>query len=134
MRSQMKVFMWFLITAFVVTIFYVWGAGGKLGRDENVLADVGKDQITQRDLEASVRQLQEKYKQADPIQLRQYAFQQLVQKKLILKASERMNVPASREMLKLRRQRNVENLRERRRCDTLAGPWVLRYSHTPKKS
>lgn len=102
MRDKMKFFLWFVILAFVATIFFVWGAGGKLGNTDNVLADVGRDKITHRELENSIRQLQEKHKQADPVQLRQYAFQQLVQRKLILKEADRMNVAVSREILKQR--------------------------------
>jgi len=103
MRRKMKAFLWFLVIAFIATIFYLWGAGGHLGEDERgVIVKVQGATITHRDLEASVRRLQEQYKHADPQQLRQYAFQQLVQRKLLLNAAAKMKTEVSPELLKQR--------------------------------
>jgi peptidyl-prolyl cis-trans isomerase D len=53
-KKTMQIVLWGLVVAFVATIFIAWGAGSSLQRnttDPNVVAKVGKDNITYSDLD-----------------------------------------------------------------------------------
>jgi len=109
MRKNLKSLaptLWFVIAAFIISIFAVWGGAGRLGegRDANTIASVGKEKISTDLYVANLRQrieaLQRQFKELDSkfiqqLNLPQQVLEQLIQQTLLLQTAEDMGLRAS---------------------------------------
>jgi len=109
MRKNLKSLaptLWFVIAAFIISIFAVWGGAGRLGegRDTNTIATVGKEKISTDLYVSNLRQrieaLQRQFKELDSkfiqqLNLPQQVLEQLVQQELLLQTAEEMGLRAS---------------------------------------
>jgi len=103
MRKNMqalKPILWFVVAAFIVSIFFIWGASGELGGGDggNTLAVVGKEKISGDDYFQALRNrletIKSQYKEIDrtfieQLNVPQQVLEQLVEQALLLdKAGE----------------------------------------------
>ncbi|MCX6567196.1 MAG: SurA N-terminal domain-containing protein [Candidatus Aminicenantes bacterium] len=103
MRKNMqalKPILWFVVAAFIISIFFIWGASGKLGEGGggNTLAVVGRQKISGDDYFQALRNrleaLKSQYKEIDKafieqLNVPQQVLEQLVEQALLLdKAKE----------------------------------------------
>jgi len=109
MRKNLKSLaptLWFVIAAFIISIFAVWGGAGRLGegRDANTIASVGKEKISTDLYVSNLRQrieaLQRQFKELDSkfiqqLNLPQQVLEQLIQQTLLLQTAEDMGLRAS---------------------------------------
>lgn len=74
MRKNLKSLaptLWFVIIAFIISIFAVWGGAGRLGesRNANIIVSVGKEKIStdiyMQDLMQRLEMLKTKFKELD---------------------------------------------------------------------
>jgi len=115
MRQNIKslhIFLWLVIAAFIGTIFFVWGQGGRQGggpRGQNVVAWVNGDPISYTSFESSFRNVYGFYKQLygdnlspemlQNLQLEQVALNQLTQKALLVQEARARHLQVSDEEL-----------------------------------
>lgn len=109
MRKNLKSLaptLWFVIAAFIISIFAVWGGAGRLGegRDANTIATVGKEKISTDLYVGNLRQrieaLQRQFKELDSkfiqqLNLPQQVLEQLIQQTLLLQTAHEMGLRAS---------------------------------------
>jgi len=109
MRKNLKSLaptLWFVIAAFIISIFAVWGGAGRLGegRDTNTIATVGKENISTDLYVSNLRQriegLQRQFKELDSkfiqqLNLPQQVLEQLIQQTLLLQTADEMGLRAS---------------------------------------
>ncbi|MFC2163424.1 SurA N-terminal domain-containing protein [Acidobacteriota bacterium] len=109
MRKNLKSLaptLWFVIAAFIISIFAVWGGAGRLGegRDTNSIATVGKEKISTElyigNLRQRIEALQRQFKELDgqfiqQLNLPQQVLEQLIQQTLLLQTADEMGLRAS---------------------------------------
>ncbi len=109
MRKNLKSLaptLWFVIAAFIISIFAVWGGAGRLGegRDTDTIASVGKEKISTDLYVGNLRQrieaLQQQFKELDSkfiqqLNLPQQVLEQLIQQTLLLQIADDMGLRAS---------------------------------------
>lgn len=109
MRKNLKSLaptLWFVIAAFIISIFAVWGGAGRLGesRASNVLASVGKDKISADFYFQSLRQkleaLRSEFKDLNKsliqqLNVPQQVLEQLIQQSLLLQTARELGITAS---------------------------------------
>lgn len=109
MRKNLKSLaptLWFVIAAFIISIFAVWGGAGRLGesRASNVLASVGKDKISADLYFQSLRQkleaLKSEFKELNKsliqqLNVPQQVLEQLIQQSLLLQTAKELGITAS---------------------------------------
>jgi peptidyl-prolyl cis-trans isomerase D len=114
MRKNLKSLaptLWFVIAAFIISIFAVWGGAGRLGegRDTNTIATVGHEKISTDLYVANLRQrieaLQRQFKELDSkfiqqLNLPQQVLEQLIQQALLLQTADEMGLRASDEEIR----------------------------------
>lgn len=103
--------LWFVIAAFIISIFAVWGGAGRLGesRGANVLATVGKEKISSELYFQTLRQrleiMKREFKDLDQnfiqqLNIPQQILEQLVQQSLLLQAAQKMKIQVSDEEIR----------------------------------
>ena len=109
MRKNVKTLapiLWFIIAAFILSIFAIWGGGGELGgkRASNTIATVGREKISaslyyqtlQQQLEIYREQFSELNAQfIQQLDIPRNVLQQLIQQTLILQASNELGIQAT---------------------------------------
>ncbi len=98
--------LWFIIAAFIVSIFAVWGGGGEIGgkRASNIIATVGREKISgslyYQTLQQQLENMREQYSELDTefiqqLNIPQQVLEQLIQQTLILQASNELGIKAT---------------------------------------
>jgi len=114
MRKNLKSLapaLWFVIAAFIISIFAVWGGAGRLGegRASNAVASVGSKRISAETYYSNLRQrlesLKEQYQDLDPNFIQQLnipyrVLEEMIQRSLLLQAAGRMGIRASDEEIR----------------------------------
>jgi len=100
--------LWFVIAAFIISIFAVWGGGGRLGegRNGNVVATVGGEKITGdyyfQSLRLRLEQMKQEFSSLDKnfiqqLNIPQQVLQQIIQRTLISQLAEDLKIKATDE-------------------------------------
>ncbi|MCJ7679950.1 MAG: SurA N-terminal domain-containing protein, partial [Candidatus Aminicenantes bacterium] len=103
--------LWFVIVAFIISIFAVWGGAGQLGErgGKNLIARVGKEKISTDLFYSTVMQrLQQMSQQYDKIDaqfiqqlnLPQQVLEQMVQRSILLQTAAHLGLKASNEEIR----------------------------------
>ncbi|UCE41762.1 MAG: SurA N-terminal domain-containing protein [Candidatus Aminicenantes bacterium] len=98
--------LWFVIIAFIISIFAVWGGAGALGegRGANILATVGKEKISlnlyQQNLRQRIEAMRREFRELDSrfiqqLNIPQQILNQLIQQSLLTQLSKEMGVKAT---------------------------------------
>ncbi len=109
MRKNLKSLaptLWFVIIAFIISIFAVWGGAGSLGegRGTNTLATVGKEKISltlyQQTLQQRIEDIRREYRELDSqfiqqLNIPQQVLNQLIQQSLLMQLSKEMGIKAT---------------------------------------
>ncbi len=100
-----KAFLWVIILAFVATIFYSWGAGGKIGGANKTVATVNGMEIKVNEFERAYGNIINFYRNqfrgqfseemAAELKLKENALEALIQNRLVLLEAEKMNLQIS---------------------------------------
>ncbi len=100
--------LWFVIAAFIVSIFAIWGGGGELGgnRASKTLATVGREKISAslyyQTLQQQLENMREQFSELDTqfiqqLNIPQQVLEQLIQQTLLLQASKELRIEATNE-------------------------------------
>ena len=103
--------LWLVIAAFLITIFAVWGGGGRLGesRATNTIATIGKEKISVNSYYQNLRQrlemLKGEFKDLNKnliqqLNVPQQVLEQMIQQTLLLQKAQEMSIYASDEEIK----------------------------------
>jgi peptidyl-prolyl cis-trans isomerase D len=102
---MVKVFLWVIIIAFVTTIFYSWGAGGKIGGANKTVATVNGMAIKVNEFDRAYGNIINFYRNqfrgqfseemAAKLNLKENALDALIQNRLVLLEAEKMNLMVS---------------------------------------
>lgn len=102
MRNKMKaVVMWFIIGAFLATIFYAWGVGsarrGSNKRGENWVAHVAGDEISTMEYERAVQRMEEQVRDLPAelvkrLNLKEKTLEGLIRQRLFLQQARNMGI------------------------------------------
>ncbi|MFC2158868.1 SurA N-terminal domain-containing protein, partial [Acidobacteriota bacterium] len=103
--------LWFVIIAFIISIFAVWGGGGDIGGGggKNTIAYVGKEKISRDFYYSSLIQrlqaMQEQYQQLDAnfiqqLNIPQQVLEQIIQRRLLLQRAKYMKLNATDEEIR----------------------------------
>lgn len=109
MRKNLKSLaptLWFVIIAFIISIFAVWGGAGALGegRGANILATVGKEKISvslyQQTLQQRIEAMRREFRELDgrfiqQLNIPQQILNQLIQQSLLTQLSKEMGIKAT---------------------------------------
>ncbi len=109
MRKNLKSLaptLWFVIIAFIISIFAVWGGAGALGegRGANTLATVGKEKISlqlyQQTLQQQIENMRRQFRELDSrfiqqLNIPQQVLNQLIQQSLLTQLSKEMGIEAT---------------------------------------
>ena len=109
MRKNLKSLaptLWFVIIAFIISIFAVWGGAGALGegRRGNTLATVGKEKISlqlyQQTLQQQIENMRRQFRELDSrfiqqLNIPQQVLNQLIQQTLLTQLSKEMGIEAT---------------------------------------
>ncbi len=109
MRKNLKSLaptLWFVIIAFIISIFAVWGGAGALGegRGANTLATVGKEKISlslyQQTLQQRIEAMRREFRELDSrfiqqLNIPQQILNQLIQQSLLTQLSKEMRIKAT---------------------------------------
>ncbi len=109
MRKNLKSLaptLWFVIIAFIISIFAVWGGAGALGegRGANTLATVGKEKISlqlyQQTLQQQIENMRGQFRELDSrfiqqLNIPQQVLNQLIQQSLLTQLSKEMGIEAT---------------------------------------
>lgn len=98
--------LWFVIAAFIISIFAVWGGGGRLGegRNGNVVATVGGEKITGdfyfQSLRLRLEQMKQEFSSLDKnfiqqLNIPQQVLQQIIQRTLISQLADELKIKAT---------------------------------------
>jgi peptidyl-prolyl cis-trans isomerase D len=104
-----KGLLWFIILAFVGTIFYSWGAGGTIGKANKTVATVNGMEIKANEFDRAYTNIINFYRNqfrgqfsdemAAQLKLKENALEALIQNRLVLLEAEKMNLMISDEEL-----------------------------------
>lgn len=114
MRKNLKSLaptLWFVIIAFIISIFAVWGGAGRLGesRNANTIVSVGKEKISSdiymQDLMQRLEMLKTKFKELDKnfiqqLNIPQQVLEQIIQQTILLQRAKEMGIEASDEEIR----------------------------------
>ena len=114
MRKNLKSLaptLWFVIIAFIISIFAVWGGAGALGegRGTNTLATVGKEKISlslyQQTLQQRIEAMRREFRELDSrfiqqLNIPQQILNQLIQQSLLTQLSKEMGIKATNEEIR----------------------------------
>lgn len=114
MRKNLKSLaptLWFVIIAFIISIFAVWGGAGRLGesRGENVIVKVGDRKIKADEyvesLRARLQTMQQEFQELNAEFIQQLNIprqvqEQLIQKAVLLQFAEKMRLEATNEEIR----------------------------------
>lgn len=114
MRKNLKSLaptLWFVIVAFIISIFAVWGGAGRLGESgaSNTLARVGKEKISVNLYLQNLRQrldmVEKQFKDMDKsmikqLNLPQQVLQQMIQQSLLYQLAQKMGIKATEEEIR----------------------------------
>ncbi len=114
MRKNLKSLaptLWFVIIAFIISIFAVWGGAGRLGesRNANTIVSVGKEKISadiyMQDLMQRLEMLKTKFKELDKnfiqqLNIPQQVLEQIIQQTILLQRAKEMGIEASDEEIR----------------------------------
>jgi len=124
-----KGFLWFIIFAFVATIFYSWGAGGEIGRVNKTIATVNGMEIKTNEFERAYNNIINFYRDqfrgqfseelAEKLKLKENALDALIQNRLVLMEAERMNLLISDQELADSISKRPEFLRDNQFSNSL---------------
>lgn len=100
--------LWFVIAAFIISIFAVWGGAGRLGegRVKNTIATVGKENISAdsyyQNLRSRLESLKRQFKEIDTkfiqqLNVPQQVLEQVIQQSIILQMAREIGIKASDE-------------------------------------
>lgn len=103
--------LWFVIAAFIISIFAVWGGAGRLGesRAANIIATVGREKISTSLYYQSLRQrleaMKREFKDLDSnfiqqLNIPQQILEQIIQQALVLQISRDMGIRATDEEIR----------------------------------
>jgi len=103
--------LWLVIAAFLITIFAVWGGGGRLGesRATNTIATIGKEKISVNSYYQNLRQrlemLKGEFKDLNKnliqqLNVPQQVLEQMIQQTLLLQKAQEMSIYASDEEIR----------------------------------
>ncbi len=109
MRKNLKSLaptLWFVIIAFIISIFAVWGGAGRLGesRNANIIVSVGKEKIStdiyMQDLMQRLEMLKTKFKELDKnfiqqLNIPQQVLEQIIQQTILLQRAKEIGIEAS---------------------------------------
>jgi len=109
MRKNLKSLaptLWFVIIAFIISIFAVWGGAGALGEGKgtNTIATVGKEKISlslyQQTLQQRIEAFRKEYRELDSqfiqqLNIPQQILNQLIQQSLLMQLSKEMGIKAT---------------------------------------
>jgi peptidyl-prolyl cis-trans isomerase D len=100
-----KGFLWFILIAFIATIFYSWGAGGAIGGANKTVASVNGMEIKFNEFERAYGNIVNFYRDqfrgqfseemAAKLQLKENALDALIQNRLVLLEAKKMNLLVS---------------------------------------
>lgn len=100
-----KSILWLIVLAFVATIFYSWGAGGRVGSANKTIATVNGLEIKVSEFELAYGNIVNFYRQQFPnqfseemaaqLKLKESALDALIQQRLIVQEAEKMNLQIS---------------------------------------
>jgi len=96
-KTVIKVLMYGVIVVFVGTIFFVWGAGGKLGGREPIALKINGDKITFRRFQQSLRQMAQRQKDrnVDPQQIKQQMIDEITRQYLLVQQVAQLDIDIS---------------------------------------
>lgn len=109
--KQLAPALWFVIVAFIISIFAVWGGAGQLGErgGKNLIARIGKEKISSDLFYSTVlqrlQQMSQQYDQIDAqfiqqLNLPQQVLEQMVQRSILLQTAARMGLKAANEEIR----------------------------------
>ncbi len=98
--------LWFIIAAFILSIFAIWGGGGEIGgkRAASTIATVGRKKISANlyigTLQQQLENMREQFSELDTqfiqqLNIPQQVLEQLIQQTLILQASNELGIQAT---------------------------------------
>jgi len=106
---MIKTILWLIVFAFIGTIFYSWGAGGRVGGRSGVVATVDGTNINLSDYDQSYNNLVNFYRDqfkgqfsqelVEKLDLKNTALDALIQKSLLLREAEKQNIEISDKQL-----------------------------------
>ena len=102
---MIKAILWLIVLAFVATIFYSWGAGGKIGDGNRTVATVNGVEIKANEFERAYGNIINFYRDqfrgqfseemVAKLKLRESALDALIQNRLVVLEAEKMNLMVS---------------------------------------
>jgi peptidyl-prolyl cis-trans isomerase D len=106
--KALKPVLWFVVAAFIISIFVVWGGSGQLGLGgkANTLASVGKERISSdaylQALRSRIESLKKEYKDLnrsfiEQLNLPQQVLEQMIEQALVFELAKEMGIHASDE-------------------------------------
>ena len=109
MRKNLKSLaptLWFVIIAFIISIFAVWGGAGRLGesRGSNTIATVGKEKISGdiyvQNLRQRLEMLQSEFKELDSnfiqqLNIPQQVLEQIIQQTVLIQTAKKFGIRSS---------------------------------------
>jgi len=117
-----KGFLWFIILAFIATIFYSWGAGGNIGEANRTVATVNGIEIKSNEFDRAYGNIINFYRNqfrgqfseelAAQLKLKENALDALIQNRLVLLEAEKMNLRVSDQELAESISKRPEFLRD----------------------
>lgn len=105
--KSLKIVLWFIVAAFIVSIFVIWGGSGRLGEGGagDVVATIGKHKVPAEDFLNGLRNRIESLKQdmrdidrsvIEQLNLPQQVLEQIIEQRLLFDAARRLGVRASK--------------------------------------
>jgi peptidyl-prolyl cis-trans isomerase D len=104
--KSLKLVLWFIVAAFIVSIFVIWGGSGRLGEGQagGIVASIGRTKIPTDDFLNGLRNRIESLKQdmkdidrsvIEQLNLPQQVLEQIIEQRLLIDAARRLGVRAS---------------------------------------
>jgi peptidyl-prolyl cis-trans isomerase D len=114
MRKNLKSLapaLWFVIAAFIISIFAVWGGAGRLGesRNANTILTIGKEKIGAevyfQTLRQRLEQMKQEFKSLDKnfiqqLNIPQQVLEQMIQRSVLIQAGKSMGIYATPEEIR----------------------------------
>ncbi len=142
-HALVKVFLWVIIIAFVATIFYSWGAGGKVGGANKTIATVNGMKIQVNEFNRAYGNILDFYRDqfrdqfsdemAAKLNLKENALEALIQNRLILAEAEKMNLMVSNQELVSRISKRPEFQKDSKFSNGLYQNYLNFYRITPRE-